>query len=102
MRADDFFQSAKHVFAVAFSSRISRLHSSKERQALPAVALTTDTSILTAIGNDYEFDVAFRRQVEALVRGATVIGFVGGQGGQLCKTANLCLCVEGVDSTVSF
>lgn len=37
-----------------------------ERKALPAIALTTDTSALTAIGNDYSFDVVFSRQVEAL------------------------------------
>ena len=37
-----------------------------ERQALPAVALTTDTSAITAIGNDYGFDRIFDRQVEAI------------------------------------
>ena len=37
-----------------------------ERRALPAVALTTDTSILTAVGNDYGFDRVFSRQIEAL------------------------------------
>ena len=37
-----------------------------ERKGLPAIALTTDTSILTAIGNDYGFDQIFERQVEAL------------------------------------
>jgi D-sedoheptulose 7-phosphate isomerase len=38
----------------------------KERRAWPAVALTTDTSALTAIGNDYGFDRVFARQIEAL------------------------------------
>lgn len=38
----------------------------RERKALPAIALTTDTSILTAIGNDYSFDNVFSRQIEAL------------------------------------
>ena len=38
----------------------------RERRALAAVALTTDTSILTAIGNDYTYDRVFARQVEAL------------------------------------
>ena len=38
----------------------------KERKSLPAVALTTDTSILTALGNDYGFDVIFKRQIEGL------------------------------------
>ena len=37
-----------------------------ERQGLPAIALTTDTSAITAIGNDYGFDRIFDRQVEAL------------------------------------
>jgi D-sedoheptulose 7-phosphate isomerase len=37
-----------------------------ERRGLPAVALTTDSSILTAIGNDYGFDRVFSRQIEAL------------------------------------
>jgi D-sedoheptulose 7-phosphate isomerase len=37
-----------------------------ERRGFPAIALTTDTSILTAIGNDYGFDKIFERQVEAL------------------------------------
>lgn len=47
----------------------------RERRALPAIALTTDTSILTAIGNDYGFDRVFCRQVEALaVSGDLVIG----------------------------
>jgi D-sedoheptulose 7-phosphate isomerase len=38
----------------------------RERRPLPAIALTTDTSILTAIGNDYGFDQVFVRQVKAL------------------------------------
>src|SRR3990167_1958772 len=38
----------------------------KERRGLAAIALTTDTSILTAVGNDYGFDRVFARQIEAL------------------------------------
>jgi D-sedoheptulose 7-phosphate isomerase len=38
----------------------------RERRGLPAIALTTDTSILTAVGNDYGFETVFRRQIEAL------------------------------------
>jgi D-sedoheptulose 7-phosphate isomerase len=87
----------------------------KERKGLPAIALTTDTSILTSVGNDYGYDYIFARQVEALctpkdvligittsgnsanvVRaieaaneiGATTIGLTGGTGGKLnalCK-----------------
>jgi len=37
-----------------------------ERRALPAIALTTDTSLLTAVGNDYGFDQVFSRQIQAL------------------------------------
>jgi len=46
-----------------------------ERPALPAIALTTDSSILTAVGNDYGFDAVFSRQVEGLaVNGDVVFG----------------------------
>ena len=46
-----------------------------ERRGLPAIALSTDTSILTAIGNDYGFDMVFTRQIEALaVSGDLVVG----------------------------
>jgi D-sedoheptulose 7-phosphate isomerase len=46
-----------------------------ERQGLPAIALTTDTSILTAVANDYGYEEVFRRQVLALARpGDVVIG----------------------------
>ncbi len=38
----------------------------KERRSLPAIALTTDSSILTALGNDYSFDIIFARQIEGL------------------------------------
>jgi D-sedoheptulose 7-phosphate isomerase len=40
----------------------------KERSALPAIALTVDTSILTAVANDYSFKQVFARQIEALGR----------------------------------
>ncbi|WP_019156095.1 D-sedoheptulose-7-phosphate isomerase [Robertmurraya massiliosenegalensis] len=40
----------------------------KERKGLPAIALTTDTSILTAVGNDYGYEEIFSRQIEALVK----------------------------------
>lgn len=47
----------------------------KDRRAIPAIALTTDTSILTAIGNDLGFDQLFARQVEAIGRpGDVAIG----------------------------
>jgi len=47
----------------------------KQRRSLPSIALTTDTSALTAIGNDYGFDRIFERQVEGLaVEGDVIIG----------------------------
>ena len=46
-----------------------------ERRPLPAIALTTDTSAITAIGNDYGYDIVFERQVEALAnKGDVLIG----------------------------
>ncbi|KAA8923104.1 D-sedoheptulose 7-phosphate isomerase [Thermoplasma sp.] len=50
-------------------------HFMKERKPLAAIALTTNTSSLTAISNDYSYDVVFSRQVEALARpGDIVVG----------------------------
>lgn len=47
----------------------------RDRRGLPSIALTTDTSLLTSVGNDYGFDNIFRRQIEALCRPEdTVIG----------------------------
>src|SRR5262249_37287170 len=53
---------AQHI-AAEFLSRFKR-----ERNPLPAIALTTDTSVLTAVGNDYRFDQVFERQVRGLGR----------------------------------
>ncbi|AXP08366.1 D-sedoheptulose 7-phosphate isomerase [Campylobacter hepaticus] len=50
-------------FAAELSGRYK-----KERKALSGIALTTDTSALTAIGNDYGFEFVFSRQIEALAR----------------------------------
>ncbi len=48
----------------------------RERRGLPSIALTTDTSILTAVANDYGFETVFARQVEALgARGDVLAGF---------------------------
>ena len=47
----------------------------KERQGLPAIALTTDSSILTCVGNDYSFDKIFSRQIEALAKEGDI--FIG-------------------------
>lgn len=60
---------AQHI-AAEFTGRYK-----SEREALPAIALTTDTSALTAIGNDYGFDTVFSRQVEAYAnKGDLLIG----------------------------
>jgi D-sedoheptulose 7-phosphate isomerase len=88
--------------------------------SLPAIALTTDSSALTAIGNDVAFDAIFARQVQALVtpgdvvvgistsgnsrnvlhgvrvaraRGALTVGMTGERGGELKGLVDLCLCV---------
>ena len=88
-----------------------------ERSALPAIALTTDSSVITSISNDYSFSEIFSRQIEALgtqedialgistsgnsenvlagIRKAksmklTTIGFSGGEGGELSKISDLC------------
>jgi D-sedoheptulose 7-phosphate isomerase len=53
---------AQHI-AAEFTGRYE-----KERKALPALALTTDTSALTALSNDYSFERVFARQLEALAR----------------------------------
>jgi len=47
----------------------------KERKSLPAISLTTDSSIITSLANDYSFDVVFSRQCESLVsKGDIVLG----------------------------
>ncbi len=90
----------------------------RERDGWPAVALSTDTSILTAVGNDYGYAEVFRRQVEALgrkgdcliaystsgnsenviravdeakARGLHVIVFTGASGGKLADLADVVL-----------
>lgn len=60
---------AQHI-AAEFTGRFV-----KERRSLPAIALTTDTSALTAISNDYGFDKVFERQVQGLAnQGDILIG----------------------------
>ena len=60
---------AQHI-AAEFVSKFK-----KDRKSFPAIALTTDTSILTSIGNDFSFDSIFSRQCESLVvEGDVVIG----------------------------
>jgi len=96
-----------------------------ERAALPAIALSTDTSILTAIGNDYGFDTIFSRQIEALAekgdvviglstsgnspnvlkalelareRGCLTIGLLGKDGGSIKTVCDLALIVPTNDT----
>lgn len=92
-----------------------------ERRPLPAIALTTDTSNLTAIGNDYGYDVVFLKQVQALARkgdvvlaistsgnsknvllaaeeakklGCTLVSLTGGTGGKLKPLADIAINVS--------
>jgi D-sedoheptulose 7-phosphate isomerase len=51
-----------------------------DRAALPAIALTVDTSILTAIGNDSSYEFTFSRQVEALARAGDVLAVISTSG----------------------
>ena len=110
---------AQHI-AGEFVGRFRR-----NRKPLPAVALSTDTSVLTCIGNDYSFKEIFARQVEALVKkddilwvfstsGTTkniikaiaaakaehafVIAFTGKENSEVEKSADICLCAKS-DST---
>lgn len=96
-----------------------------ERRALPAIALNTNSSLITAIGNDYDFTLTFSRQVEALVRegdvavgistsgrssnviyalkraselGAKTIALTGGTGGTLASVADLAIVVPSDDT----
>lgn len=68
-----------------------------ERRALPAIALTTDTSILTAVANDYGFEQVFARQVEALATPGDVIIGISTSGNSTnilaaLTTAHQCGC----------
>jgi D-sedoheptulose 7-phosphate isomerase len=62
----------------------------KERRGLPSIALTANTSILTAIGNDYGYEVVFRRQVEALCNAGDVLVGISTSG----NSRNVCLALE--------
>ena len=93
----------------------------RERQALPAIALTTDTSLLTAISNDRHFDYVFARQIQAIGRqedvalaistsgnspnvvqaveqaramGISTIGLLGCAGGRMAELVDLPLIVS--------
>jgi phosphoheptose isomerase len=97
----------------------------RERRAIPAVALSTDTSVLTAVANDYAFDRVFARQIEALGRagdvaigistsgassnvvagleiasraGLTTVAVTGGDGGALGEMAAIHINVPVADT----
>jgi D-sedoheptulose 7-phosphate isomerase len=97
----------------------------RDRPAYRGLALTTDTSILTAIGNDFGFERVFARQVEGLMRpgdllvalstsgdarncrlaveqarsmGVGTMALTGESGGQLKPLVDLCLCVPSSDT----
>jgi len=65
---------AQH-FAAEFTGRYER-----ERPGLPAIALTVDTSALTAIANDYSYEVVFAKQVQALGRPGDVLVAISTSG----------------------
>jgi len=106
---------AQHI-AGEFVGRFAR-----ERKALPAVAFSTDTSVLTCIANDYSYEKVFARQAEALVRkgdilwafstsgtsanviaaariakekGAHIIAFTGKSSSKLEQIADICFCAD--------
>lgn len=66
----------------------------KERKGLPAIALTTDTSILTAVSNDYGYETLFARQVEALGQAGDVLIAISTSG----NSANVIRAVERAKS----
>lgn len=87
---------AQHIVA-EFVARLNR-----NRAALPAIALSTDTSILTAIGNDFLFDNIFERQVEALGRAGDVFLAISTSGNAKNLLVALRLCRERGITTVGF
>ncbi|MFA6809626.1 MAG: D-sedoheptulose 7-phosphate isomerase [Desulfoplanes sp.] len=61
-----------------------------ERPPLPAIALTTDTSALTAIGNDYSFEQIYQKQIQALGRAGDVLMAISTSG----NSPNICKAVQ--------
>jgi len=74
----------------------------KNRAALPAIAMTTDTSILTAVANDFGYDQVFRRQVEALANPSDVVVGISTSGNSENVQLALDLAKEHECSTVAF
>lgn len=73
-----------------------------ERPPLPAIALTTDSSILTAIGNDYGFEQVFLKQVQALGRPGDVLVAISTSGGSPNVLAAMRAAKEREIVTVGF
>lgn len=69
---------------------VNRLSKDFERPGLPAISLTTDTSFMTAIANDYGFDALFARQVETLGRAGDVLLGISTSG----KSPNVVLAMQ--------
>jgi len=69
---------------------VNRLSKDFERPGLPAISLTTDTSFMTAIANDYGFDALFSRQVETLGRAGDVLLGISTSG----KSPNVVLAMQ--------
>jgi D-sedoheptulose 7-phosphate isomerase len=70
----------------------------RERRGLPSIALTTNTSILTAIGNDYGYDHVFRRQVEAICLPGDVVVGISTSG----NSKNVCTALEAARDLGAF
>ena len=70
----------------------------RERRGLPSVALTTDSSILTAIANDYGYDRVFARQVESLCNSGDVVVGISTSG----NSRNVCAALETAKSLGAF
>ena len=74
----------------------------KNRAALPAIALTTDTSILTAVANDFGYEQVFSRQVEALANGDDVVVGISTSGNSANVQLALNMAHEQGCHTVAF
>jgi D-sedoheptulose 7-phosphate isomerase len=86
---------AQH-FAAELVGRFER-----ERAALGAIALTTDTSVVTAVANDYDFSRVFARQVEALGRPGDVLLGISTSGGSANVVAAFAAAKAGGMTTVA-
>jgi len=63
-----------------------------ERESYPAIALTTDSSVITSLGNDYSYDIVFSRQCESLVaKGDVVIGISTSGNSKNVEKGNACV-----------